>query len=187
MGPHGLANYIIKGKMKFNRKIFPNGEQGLQVEILLERKLSSIFFVTYLPTILMNVINQMTNYFKGDDIFEGIIVVNLTCMMVLSALYISVSNSLPVTSSIKYVEIWLLFSLVYPFFVVSIQTWIHTNKMENITNDRVTPILTPTGHKWRQTINGVTKVMIGEIIAKYVIPGFGIIFTIFYFWIGLLQ
>ena len=141
-GQQTLGNYIIKGASKFKTKINLLGKTGLEVEIKLGRKISSIFLVTYLPTILMNVINQMTNYFKGDDIFGNVIMINLTCMMVLSALYISVSNSLPVTSSIKYVEIWLLFSLVYPFFVVSIQTWIHTCKMENITNDRVTPILT---------------------------------------------
>ena len=136
----------------------------------------------------MNVINQMTNYIKGDDIFGDVIMVNLTCMMVLSALYISVSNSLPITSSIKYVEIWLLFSLAYPFLVVSIQTWIQKCKMEEITktNDKVT-ILTPTEKKWSKKISGVTKVMIGEIIAKYVIPAFGIIFTIIYFWIGLIS
>ena len=136
----------------------------------------------------MNVINQATNYFKGDDIFGDVITVNLTCMMVLSALYISVSNSLPITSSIKYVEIWLLFSLAYPFFVVSIQIWIQKCKMEKITNNRlVTPVLSLTENKWRQKINGATKVVIGETIAKYVIPGFGIIFTIIYFWIGLSQ
>ena len=133
----------------------------------------------------MNVINQMTNYIKGDDIFGDVIMVNLTCMMVLSALYISVSNSLPITSSIKYVEIWLLFSLAYPFFVVSIQIWIQKCKMEKIANDKVTPVLSLTENKWRQKINEATKVMIGEIIAKYVIPGFGIIFTIIYFCIGL--
>ena len=135
----------------------------------------------------MNVINQATNYFKGDDIFGDVITVNITCMMVLSALYISVSNSLPITSSIKYVEIWLLFSLAYPFLVVMVQTWIQNCKMAKLSSDtRVTPFLRPE-KKWRQYLNGVSKIMIGEIIAKFFIPGFGILFTIIYFWIGLSQ
>ena len=167
------------------------GKSVLQVEIILGRKLSRIFFITYLPTtsILMNVINQATNYFKGDGIFEGIIMVNLTCLMVLSALYISVSNSLPITPSIKYVEIWLLFSLAYPFLVVMVQTWIHNCKMAKLSSEtRVTPSLhLQPEKKWSQYLNGVSKIMIGEIIAKLFIPGFAIIFTIIYFWIGLLQ
>ena len=68
-----------------------------------------------------------------------------------------------------------------------IQTWIQKCKMEEITNCRVITILSTQENKWRKKINGVTKVMIGEIIAKFFIPGFGIIFTIIYFWIGLLQ
>ena len=59
------------------------------------------------------------------EFFVDVIAVNITCMMVLSSIYIAVSGSLPVTSSIKYVEIWLLFSLIYPFLVVLIKTFIH--------------------------------------------------------------
>ena len=75
----------------------------------------SILFVTYLPTILMNIINQATVYVSGYDI---IITVNITCMMVLTSVYLSVSSSLPSTPNIKPVEVWLLFNLAYPFLVI---------------------------------------------------------------------
>ena len=39
-------------------------------------------------------------------------------MMVLTSVYLSVSTSLPSTSNIKPVEIWLLFNLSYPFLVI---------------------------------------------------------------------
>ena len=39
-------------------------------------------------------------------------------MMVLASVYLSVSASLPSTSVIKPVEIWLLFNLAYPFLVI---------------------------------------------------------------------
>ena len=39
-------------------------------------------------------------------------------MMVLASIYISVSTSLPQTSSIKPVDAWLLFNLGYPFLVI---------------------------------------------------------------------
>ena len=39
-------------------------------------------------------------------------------MMVLTSVYLSVSTSLPSTSNIKPVEVWLLFNLAYPFLVI---------------------------------------------------------------------
>ena len=41
-----------------------------------------------------------------------------TCMMVLASVYLSVSASLPTTSDIKPVEVWLLFNLAYPLIVM---------------------------------------------------------------------
>ena len=39
-------------------------------------------------------------------------------MMVLASIYLYVSGSLPTTSAIKPVEIWLIFNLVYPCFII---------------------------------------------------------------------
>ena len=39
-------------------------------------------------------------------------------MMVLASIYLSVSASLPTTSDIKPVEVWLLFNLAYPLIVM---------------------------------------------------------------------
>ena len=44
---------------------------------LLERKIGSIFMVTYLPTILMNLINQATSYIHGEDKCSLVITVNM--------------------------------------------------------------------------------------------------------------
>ena len=89
--------------------------------IVLSRKFLSMFMVTYLPTILMNMINQATNYIKmssTDDKYSMIYAINITCMMVLASIYLSVSASLPTTSDIKPVEVWLLFNLAYPLIVM---------------------------------------------------------------------
>ena len=88
------------------------------VRLVLSRKFFSIFMKTYLPTILTNIVNQATNYITGDDKYSMIITVNITCMMVLASVYLSVSASLPSTQTIKPVEIWLLFNLAYPFLVI---------------------------------------------------------------------
>ena len=91
---------------------------GLTVSVELGSNLMSVFLVTYLPTILINIINQATNYLETESKCDLLITVNVTCMMVLASVYLSVSTSLPSTPAIKPVEVWLLFNLAYPFLVI---------------------------------------------------------------------
>lgn len=92
---------------------------GLTVSVKLGSNLLSVFLVTYLPTILMNFINQATNYLKTESKCDLVVTVNVTCMMVLASVYLSVSTSLPSTQAIKPVEVWLLFNLAYPLLVIT--------------------------------------------------------------------
>ena len=55
---------------------------------------------------------------SSDDKFSIIYTINITCMMVLASIYLSVSSSLPTTSDIKPIEVWLLFNLAYPFITI---------------------------------------------------------------------
>ena len=47
------------------------------VRLVLSRKFLSIFMVTYLPTILMNLVNQATNYIKSEDHFSLVYTINM--------------------------------------------------------------------------------------------------------------
>ena len=47
---------------------------------------------------------------------------NLTSMLVLVTMFISVSNNLPKTSYMKMIDVWLLFNLLYPFVIVLVHT-----------------------------------------------------------------
>ena len=71
----------------------------------------------YLPTFLILTIVYATNYFK-DFFFEAIVTVNLTALLVLTTLFISVSGSLPQTAYVKMVDIWLIFSQLIPWIEV---------------------------------------------------------------------
>ena len=51
---------------------------------------------------------------------------NLTCMLVLVTLFISVSDSLPKTSYIKMMDYWLIFTLILPFVEVLLHTYIES-------------------------------------------------------------
>ena len=101
-----------------------NGDKvGLKYTVHLTRDLVSILLVTYFPTVLINLINQATNYISSNK-YDMIITVNITCMMVLANIYLVVSTSLPTTVAIKPVEVWLIFSLIYPALVIIINIFI---------------------------------------------------------------
>ena len=54
--------------------------------------------------------------------FEAIVTVNLTSLLVLVTLFISVSNGLPRTSYVKLIDVWLIFNLLVPFIDVLLHT-----------------------------------------------------------------
>lgn len=87
----------------------------------LGRRILNEILTTYLPTILICLVSFSTNYFKAF-FFEAIVTVNLTSLLVLTTLFISVSNSLPKTSYVKMIDIWLIFCLCVPFVEVIIHT-----------------------------------------------------------------
>ena len=47
-------------------------------------------------------------------------------MLVLTTMFINVSNNLPKTSYMKMINVWLLFNLLYPFLVVLLHTYMDT-------------------------------------------------------------
>ena len=117
-----IGQFLIHGwkvEKRINTVVDPNApEEEVIVSLILSRNLKVTVMVTHLPTLLMNMINQLTNYISGEGRYDLIITVNITCMMVLASVYLSVSTSLPNTPSIKPVEVWLLISFIYPFMVI---------------------------------------------------------------------
>ena len=103
------------------QKSIIQNRSAVVVKVTLVRRLLGIFLTVYFPTILLNIIGYATNFFK-DFFFEAVITVNLTSMLVLSTMFISISNGLPKTSYMKMVDVWLLFNLLCPFLVVLLHT-----------------------------------------------------------------
>ena len=60
-----------------------------KVEFILARKLIAITANVFFPTTILNIISFSTNYYK-NDYFESIIGINLTSMLVLTALIVQV-------------------------------------------------------------------------------------------------
>ena len=59
----------------------------LRVEVIIRRRLLSLILTTFLPTVLLNIIGHMTNYFK-EFFFEGLMSLNVTVMLVLTTLFL---------------------------------------------------------------------------------------------------
>ena len=77
----------------------------------------------------MNIINQATNYLENESKCDLVVTVNVTCMMVLASVYLSVSSSLPSTANIKPVEVWLLFNLAYPVLVIIVNVLLQVSPL----------------------------------------------------------
>ena len=122
-GPKDLSQYYVMDYKIKNAKILDGN--GVQISVILGRKLLGNILTVYVPTILLNLIGHSTNYFKSF-FFEAVVTVNLTCMLVLVTMFISVSGSLPKTSYIKMVDYWLIFTLMLPFVEVLLHTYIES-------------------------------------------------------------
>ena len=64
-----------------------------KVEFILARKLIAITANVFFPTLILNIISFTTNYYK-NDYFESIVGINLTSMLVLTALIVQVFKTI---------------------------------------------------------------------------------------------
>ena len=107
---------VVLGRFSKNKCSSVHHEDTKARQVFTRRLLGTILTV-YIPTLLLIIISHMTNYFK-PFFFEAVVTVNLTVMLVLATMFISVSDNLPKTSYIKMVDVWLIFNLMIPFFEV---------------------------------------------------------------------
>ena len=111
--------------------------------------------------------------------YDLIITVNITCMMVLASVYLSVSSSLPGTPRIKPVEAWLLFNLGYPFLVIVTNTILQV--FEKKINVAVSVASKGKLFKENRNIYNNTNVSFLRKTVKYLNPVIYVAFSIFYF------
>ena len=122
------------------------GKGGVKVSIQLDRRVLGTILTVYVPTILLNVIGHATNYYK-DFFFEAVVTVNLTCMLVLVTMFISVANSLPKTSYLKMMDYWLIFNLILPFLEVVVHTYM---EMQDDNDEKFHDMNTKTDEKSKE-------------------------------------
>ena len=104
-------------------------KQGIHMVVVMKRKIISEMMTTYLPSTLLVAITFATTFFK-PFFFEAALSVNLTTMLVMTTIFISKMESLPPTSAIKMIDIWLIICQMVPFVEVVLLTAMEYNRKE---------------------------------------------------------
>ena len=115
--PSHLTMYQSQDMVLFtitNYDLLKNPGEGIRLAITLKRKIMSEMMTTYFPSLLLMMITYATTFFK-PFFFEAALSVNLTTMLVMTTIFISKMESLPPTSDIKMIDIWLILCQIYPF------------------------------------------------------------------------
>ena len=88
-GKKFLTQYEVRD---FKMEIQNTGEgiKEVYVTITLGRQLFGVVLNIIIPTVVLNVISYSTNFYK-EDYFETVIAINLTTMLVIVTLFVSVS------------------------------------------------------------------------------------------------
>ena len=108
-------------------KTFAKGKKGLQMVVVMKRKITSEMMTTYFPSLLLTAITFATTFFK-PFFFEAALSVNLTTMLVMTTIFISKMEGLPPTSDIKMIDIWLVLCQMVPFAEVVLLTAMEYNR-----------------------------------------------------------
>ena len=90
---------------------------GIKMTITVQRKIMSEMLTTYFPSLLLMMITFATTFFK-PFFFEAALSVNLTNMLVMTTIFISIMERLPLTSYTKMIDYWLIFCQLVPFVEV---------------------------------------------------------------------
>ena len=98
-----------------------NHQEGVKMTVTLQRKLLNELMTTYLPSLLLMLITWSTTFFK-PYFFEAALSVNLTTLLVMTSIFISVMQMLPSTAYVKMIDVWLIFGQMVPFTEVVLLT-----------------------------------------------------------------
>ena len=86
--------------------------------LVFKRKILAEIMTTYFPSFLLMLITFATTFFK-PFFFEAALTVNLTNMLVMTTIFTSVMEKLPLTSYPKMIDFWLIFCQLVPFTEVN--------------------------------------------------------------------
>ena len=150
------------------RHVAYNSKKELRMTIVMTRKIMSEMMTTYFPSLLLMMITFATTFFK-PFFFEAALSVNLTTMLVMTTIFISKMEGLPVTSDIKMIDIWLIFCQLVPFSEVVLLTSLEHLREDPSTENTTRHNILRTPKVWSLPNKGQRKemyLMILKIIGR---------------------
>ena len=120
-----FADFYLTEEPSFSAK--DSDENIVQMKITFKRTLSIEAKNTFLPSLLLVILSYVTAFFKLPKFFNTAITVNLSVMLTITTLLISVLNKLPTTSYLKWIEYWLIFAQMVPFtqaLLITVIQWL---------------------------------------------------------------
>ena len=124
---------------------------------------------------------------------------NVTTLLVLATLFISISNALPRTSYVKLIDIWLIFNLIIPFVEIILQTSLSLLEEEEGGEESTVYMNARIGGKTKRTTEkyargnrkeGWWKMKLRRMLqpaTRYGLPGAYFAFIIIFFFIGIIS
>ena len=123
------------------------------------------------------------------EYFEAVVTVNLTALLVMMTLFIGVSNSLPKTSQLKMIDIWMLFTLFIPFAEVALQTQLVRMRKQAAKEASVKiPVKAGSKLAWAMPPEKKSKLFrFVESLADFGLPILFVVFLFVFFCTGLMM
>lgn len=161
------------------RQTFSSLENGrtVDVEFVLQRIISYHLTNTFIPTISLLVISEITLTFDETQT-ELAMGLSLTIMLVMYTMYQSISDSLTKTAYLKMIDYWLLFCLLTPFAIFLIDIfWLtkHRNLNKKVQQGWVHE--ENKGTDYRKVIQYIVPIITGTFIIAYFVSALIITFS----------
>jgi hypothetical protein len=121
----GLELFVIN-TLKLERR--EEKEGGVRMVLVMERKSSREMLTTYVPSTMLMAITFATIFFEFSDAVAAL----MTIILVMQGIFTSKIETLPPSSDIKMLDIWLIGCFIYPFIEMILRTIIE--KLKNDEN-----------------------------------------------------
>ena len=167
----GLSNTLPQ--FKFNIGAITSNENGTLIQGTIQLKRIPFYHIlcTYLPTVCI-LLMAMATLYVDESHFESTIMVSLTAMLVLYTLFQSISNTMPPTAYVKFLDVWLIFCLIMPFLIFIIEvTWELIKENEKNEVKKMYPLTKPMKDKCKLICQIGIPVLCGLFSISYVLSG----------------
>jgi hypothetical protein len=119
----GLTLFVIKSLTLEKRQ---EKEGGVRMVLRMERKLFREMLTTYIPSAMLMLTTFITITFEFSDAMGAL----MTIILVMQGIFTSKIETLPPSSDMKMLDIWLIGCFVYPFIEMILRTIIEARKSE---------------------------------------------------------